>query len=97
MNAEFNWWLLIVGVAVGAGLAWLVLADLVRRDRDVTEEELPAEATWIARSLADRGQPLSPDQAEAVLRAHRTYLAFPPPDAVVEPDDLRPVTPDPSA
>lgn len=97
MNAEFNWWLLIVGVVGGAGLAWLVLADLARRDRDIAEDEVPAEAAWIARTLAGRGSPVSPEDAEAVLRAHRTYLGFPPPDALVEPDELRPVEPGPSA
>ena len=24
VNAEFNWWLLIVGLVVGAGLVWFV-------------------------------------------------------------------------
>lgn len=90
MNAEFNWWLLIVGVVAGAGLAWLALAESTRRDRDVAEEELPAESAWIARTLADQGTPVTDAQAEAVLRAHRTYLGFPPPDALVDPEELRP-------
>jgi len=90
VNAEFNWWLLIVGIVAGAGLAWLVLADSVRRDRDISEDELPAEAAWIAGTLADGDLAVRPDQAEAVLRAHRTYLGFPPPDALVDPEELRP-------
>ena len=52
MSAEFNWWLLIVGVVAGAALTWLVVADSGRREREISERELPAEATWIARSLA---------------------------------------------
>jgi hypothetical protein len=91
MNAEFNWWLLIVGIVAGAGLAWLVLAESTRRERDQDEQELPAEAAWIARTMADHGAPVTDAQAEAVLRAHRTYLGFPPPDALVDPDELRPV------
>lgn len=91
MNAEFNWWLLIVGVVAGAGLAWLVLAESSRREQDLEEDELPAEATWIARSLADGSTPVTEAQAEAVLRAHRAYLGFPPPDALVDPAEVRPI------
>ena len=35
VNAEFNWWLLIVGLVVGAGLVWLVVLDSRRREADV--------------------------------------------------------------
>jgi hypothetical protein len=82
VNSEFNWWLLIVGLAIGAGLVWLVLADSSRRETEVTEEELPAEATWIAATLADAGEEISPETAERVLRLHRSYLGAPPPDAI---------------
>lgn len=88
MNAEFNWWLLIVGVVVGALLTWLVLADSARRDHDVTERELPAEAGWLARVLADEGIEVDPAVTEAMLRAHRRYLGLPPPDAFVDPETL---------
>jgi hypothetical protein len=80
VNAEFNWWLLIVGLAVGAGLVWLILADSNRREADVTEDELPVEAAWIADSVARTGRSLDPVVAEQVLRLHREYLAKPPPD-----------------
>lgn len=86
MSAEFNWWLLIVGLVAGGALTWLVLADSNRREAEVSEEELAAEAGWIARSL---GEPfLDPELAERVLRAHRRYLGFPPPDMLVEPGEL---------
>ena len=88
MNAEFNWWLLIVGVVVGALLTWLVLADSTRREQDVTEREVPAEAGWLARALADQGIEVDPSVTEAMLRAHRRYLGLPPPDALVDPDTL---------
>jgi hypothetical protein len=87
VNAEFNWWLLIVGLAVGAGLVWLILADSNRRDVDITEEELPQEAAWIAASVAETGRSLEPAMAEQVLRLHREYLAKPPPD---EPEESWP-------
>jgi hypothetical protein len=86
VGAEFNWWLLIVGVVVGGVLTWLVMADSDRRDSEVDEDELPAEAAWIARSLARPS--LDAMTAEEVLRAHRRYLGFAPPDALVDPAEL---------
>ena len=86
MSAEFNWWLLIVGVVAGAALTWLVVADSSRREREVGERELPAEAAWIAKSSGQ--PPVDADTAERVLRAHRRYLGFPPPDVLVAPEDL---------
>ncbi len=86
MSAEFNWWLLIVGVVAGAALTWLVVSDSTRREREVGERELPAEAAWIARSVGQPG--VDAEAAEAILRAHRRYLGFPPPDVLVDPDQL---------
>jgi hypothetical protein len=88
LNAEFNWWLLIVGLVLGAALTWLVMADLARREEDVEAAERASEARWIATILTDAGHPIAPDRAEEVLRLHRDYLAAPPPDdPVVEPED----------
>lgn len=42
MNAEFQWWLLILGIVIGGALVYLVLADL-RDDRDDDEIELEEE------------------------------------------------------
>ncbi len=84
MNGEFNWWLLIVGLVLGAALTWLVMADTVRRDLDITDRERPAEALWIAANLAAPGRTIDPARIEDVLRLHREYLAAPPPDDPVE-------------
>lgn len=90
MNAEFNWWLLIVGLVIGAGLVWLILADSSRREADVSERERASEARWIAEALHDDGRPLSADDVLDVLDLHRSYLGAPPPD---EPDEeAEPVT-----
>jgi hypothetical protein len=80
VNAEFNWWLLIVGLVVGGGLTWLVLMDARRREVDVDEAERPREALWLSRMLADEGREVSPETAERMLVLHRTYLEAPPPD-----------------
>ena len=85
MVAEFNWWLLIVGVVAGGVLTWLVLADTTSREREIGDEELLAEAAWITKAVGGR---VAPEVAEDVLRAHRRYLGFPPPDVLVAPEDL---------
>jgi hypothetical protein len=76
MIAEFNWWLLIVGLVVGVGLTWLVLTDTRRRDVDVEERELADEAAWLADAMAAEGEPIPPDVAERMLRLHRVYLGI---------------------
>jgi hypothetical protein len=86
VTGDFNFWLIIVGLIAGAALTWLVMAETTRRDQDIAERELEAEAGWIANTLGD---PLvDAEVAEHVLRAHRRYLGFPPPDALVDPDEL---------
>ncbi len=81
MNAEFNWWLLIVGVAAGAGLAWLLLADLRRNEDEIAERERRDEADWIADTMTRSGRPIKPETAQEVLRLHREFLSLPPSDA----------------
>jgi hypothetical protein len=85
MSGDFNWWLLVVGAVVGVAVTWLVLADSKRREDELTEEELTAEAGWIARTLPGD---LERDDVERVLRAHRRYLGFTPPDTLVDPAEL---------
>jgi len=86
VSGEFHWWLIVVGILAGGALTWLVMAESTRRDRDIGERELEAEAGWIAGAVDD---PLIDDEVAAhVLRAHRRYLGFPPPDALVAPGEL---------
>ena len=84
MTAEFNWWLLLLGLVVGGGLTWLVLADTRRREQDVEEDELAQEAVWLEARMAEEGRPLSADTLEHVVRLHRAYLAIEPPDEVLD-------------
>src|SRR5688500_4558174 len=79
VNTEFNWWLLIVGLVIGAGLVWLVLLDSRRREDEVSAAERTAESVWLADILADAGTPLSPAVVRHVLDLHADYLAMPPP------------------
>jgi hypothetical protein len=78
--AEFQWWLLIVGIVAGAGLVAVVFMESSRRDADIADEERAAEATWIAAWLASEDQPVDRADIDAVLLAHRQYLRLPPPD-----------------
>jgi len=80
VNAEFNWWLLIVGLVVGAGIAWFVLIDSRRRESDIDAQERPREALWLSRMLTDEGHPVSPEVTERLLVLHDAYLDAPPPD-----------------
>lgn len=80
VNAEFNYWLLIVGLVVGAGLVWLVLSDTRRRDADLGELEREGEAQWIAGAMLDAGRDVDEADVLDVLRLHAAYLAAPPPD-----------------
>lgn len=85
MNAEFNWWLLIVGLVVGAGLTWLILSDSSRREVDIEDRELESESQWIADGLADLHRPLEAEHVLDVLRLHRAYRSAAPPDDVDDP------------
>lgn len=85
--AEFQWWLLLVGLVAGGGLVAVVFLDGARREQDLDEDELPAEAHWIVARLAARGIAAEPQDVEAVLREHREYRLMPPPDRL-EPVDL---------
>lgn len=83
--AEFQWWLLIVGLVAGGGLVAVVTMDGRRRDEDVGELERRAEANWISERLSGRGRDrtVEPRTVESILRAHREYLSMPPPDELV--------------
>ena len=84
MNAEFNVWLLIVGLVVGAGLVWLVIMDSRRRESDIDAMERPREAAWLSAVMTDDGYDISPDTAEQILILHRAYLEAPPPDEAMD-------------
>jgi hypothetical protein len=80
VNAEFSWWILMVGLIVGAGLVWFVVADQRRREVDIETDERAQEALWLSVSLEDEGHHVTPETAERLLALHRAYLEAPPPD-----------------
>jgi hypothetical protein len=84
VNAEFNLWLLIVGLILGAGLLWLVVMDSRRHEAEIDADERPREAAWLSVVLAEDGFEVSPEAAERLLILHRAYLGAPPPDEVVD-------------
>ena len=71
----FDLWLIVVGLAIGAGLAALVMVDLRRSDDDVSGREVRSEAAWIADTLRREEIAADADAVEEVLRLHRAYLA----------------------
>lgn len=81
--AEFQWWLLIVGLVAGGGLVAVVTADGRRREEDIAELERRAETTWIAERLAGSDGDVDALAVDAVLRLHREFLALPPPDRLI--------------
>jgi hypothetical protein len=80
VNVQFDWWLLIVGFVIGAGLTGLVLAELHRREDDLTARERETEAAWIAADMTAHGIPADGEAVAEVLRLHRLYLAGLPAD-----------------
>ena len=88
MNAEFNWWLLIVGLVVGGGLVWFVVADSRRREADVDARERPREALWLSSVLEREGHAVDAVAAERMLVLHQAYLAAVPPDPEPDQDPL---------
>lgn len=78
--AEFQWWLLLVGLVAGGGLVAIVSMDGRRREEDLSELEQRAEATWIAERLGSRAGDIDAGTVASILRVHREYLSLPPPD-----------------
>jgi len=77
MNAEFQWWLLLVGLVIGALLVFLVTVDFSRSAEEQLDGELAREATWIAGVLRADGSTVEPAEIEEILRLNREWLAGP--------------------
>lgn len=75
MNDGYAWWLVIVGIAIGIALVWLVLVRLPRSEDDVAAAELPAEASWISQTIEAYGGIAPQPLVEEILELHRAWLA----------------------
>ena len=72
--AEFNLWLLILGIAAGAAVTWLVIGTIARSDDEIASSEAAAEADWIARTIEEHGGRAPLLLVEQILSLHRRYL-----------------------
>jgi hypothetical protein len=87
VNDEFQLWVLLVGLAVGAALAWFALGGGGRApdpDSIETEDERALEAEWLATELERQGRTVAPDTLRAALALHRDLAsgrAAEPPEA----------------
>lgn len=84
----------MVGLVLGAGLVWFVVADQRRREVDIDSEERAQEALWLSANLEDEGHHVTPETAERLLALHRAYLEAPPPDETPPPDSRSSELPD---
>jgi len=72
VNAEFQAWVFVLGLACGAALAWLVLGSGEIPDPDAgwTADDGGLEAEWITRELARRGVTTDPATVAGTLALH---------------------------
>ncbi len=74
MNGEYAWWFLVVGLAVGGALVWLIRGQMAREEDDVADSERGPEAEWISRTIERAGGIAPADLVAQVLALHRSYL-----------------------
>ena len=95
--AEFQWWLLLVGLVAGGGLVAVVTMDGRRREEDLADLERQAEANWITERVKGLDPDIDARTVASILQIHREYLTLPPPDRIVgmsdggadgQPDDV---------
>lgn len=72
--AEFNLWLLVLGIAAGAAVTWVVIGTIARNDDEVATEEQAAEAEWIAGTIEEHGGRAPTQLVAQILALHRRYL-----------------------
>ncbi len=75
MNDGYLWWLVVLGIAIGATVVWLTAVRLPRKDDDVTPAERAAEARWIGATIERDGGVAPVELVEEVLELHSAYLA----------------------
>ncbi|MGC8634793.1 MAG: hypothetical protein ACP5VP_09030 [Candidatus Limnocylindrales bacterium] len=74
MNDQYAWWFLVVGLAVGGALVWVVRGQMAREEDDVADSERAPEAEWISQAIERAGGIAPADLVAQVLLLHRSYL-----------------------
>ena len=74
MNDGYTWWLVVLGIAIGVAVVWLMVVRLPRRDDDQSAAERVAEARWISATIERDGGVAPHALVEEVLDLHRGYL-----------------------
>src|SRR5258708_28703545 len=95
--AEFQWWLLLVGLVAGGGLVAVVTMDGRRREDDLADRERQAEAHWLAQRVHGLDRDIDGRTLAPILRIHPPTLSLPPPAQPVPCDHAAPEPPHASA
>src|SRR2546428_1485303 len=72
VNVQFDWWLILVGFVLGAGLARLVLARLHRREDDPAPREREVEAQRVPPGMEAHRVPAHAQALNQVPPRHPT-------------------------
>jgi hypothetical protein len=84
--AEFQWWLLLVGLVAGGAIVSVVSMESKRERSDLDAREREAMTSWIADRLLRDGVDVDTDRVAAVIAAEQDYLGLPPPDELLPED-----------
>ena len=74
MNDSYTWWLVVLGIAIGASVTLVITLRLPRREDDVPPAEREAEARWIGATIEEDGGVAPVPLVEEVLDLHADYL-----------------------
>ncbi len=77
MNDGYMWWLILVGLAIGVVMSWLLIVRLPRGESDVSSDERQEEAVWISDTIERHGGVAPLSLVDEVLELHQSYLRSP--------------------
>jgi hypothetical protein len=68
----YGWWLLLLGIGLGIGLAWIAMGRLLD-EPEPRASDRHAEAAWISRTIESRGGLAPQPLVEEVLDLHEDW------------------------
>ena len=77
MNDSFVWWLILVGLAIGVVVSWLLIVRIPRGEADISAAERQEEAVWIGDIIERHGGVAPLTLVDEVLELHQAYLRSP--------------------